>query len=100
MRSLSDLFRNFVQLGYVTDDIDAAAAYLEGRPVELPDLRDRTTLLSATLIDGATRGETIPAFAAFATSPSPATLRPLLAVGHTSGAGLAYGALTRWSETR
>ncbi len=29
MRSLSDLFRNFVQLGYVTDDIDAAAAYLE-----------------------------------------------------------------------
>jgi hypothetical protein len=29
MRSLSDLFRNFLQLGYVTDDIDAAAAYLE-----------------------------------------------------------------------
>jgi hypothetical protein len=29
MRSLSDLFRNFVQLGYVTDDVDAAAAYLE-----------------------------------------------------------------------
>jgi hypothetical protein len=29
MRSLSDLFRNFLQLGYVTDDIDVAAAYLE-----------------------------------------------------------------------
>lgn len=29
MRTLSDLFRNFLQLGYVTDDIDAAAAYLE-----------------------------------------------------------------------
>ena len=29
MRSLSDLFRNFLQLGYVTDDTDAAAAYLE-----------------------------------------------------------------------
>ena len=29
MRSLSDLFRNFVQLGYVADDIDAAAAFLE-----------------------------------------------------------------------
>ena len=29
MRSLSDLFRNFMQLGYVTDDIDVAAAYLE-----------------------------------------------------------------------
>jgi hypothetical protein len=28
---LSDLFRNFMQLGYVTDDIDAAAAYLESR---------------------------------------------------------------------
>ena len=29
MRSLNGLFRNFLQLGYVTDDIDAAAAYLE-----------------------------------------------------------------------
>jgi hypothetical protein len=29
MRSLSDLFRNFLQLGYVTDDSDAAATYLE-----------------------------------------------------------------------
>jgi Glyoxalase/Bleomycin resistance protein/Dioxygenase superfamily len=29
VRSLSDLFRNFVQLGYVADDIDAAAAFLE-----------------------------------------------------------------------
>jgi hypothetical protein len=26
---LSDLFRNFLQVGYVTDDIDAAAEYLE-----------------------------------------------------------------------
>lgn len=31
MRALSDLFRNFMQLGYVTDDIDAAASYLESR---------------------------------------------------------------------
>jgi hypothetical protein len=29
VRSLSDLFRNFMQVGYVTDDIDAAAEYLE-----------------------------------------------------------------------
>lgn len=29
MRSLSSLFRNFTQLGYVTDDIDAAAEFLE-----------------------------------------------------------------------
>lgn len=76
----------------------AAAAYLQGRPVAIPDLRSRTTLLSATLIDGAARGEMLPAFATFATNPSPTTLRPLLAVGHTSGAGLAHGALLRWSE--
>lgn len=31
VRSLSDLFRNFMQIGYVTDDIDAASAYLESR---------------------------------------------------------------------
>jgi hypothetical protein len=31
MRSLSDLFRNFMQLGYVTDDIDAAASYFESK---------------------------------------------------------------------
>lgn len=31
MRSLSDLFRNFMQLGYVTDDIDAAVSYLESK---------------------------------------------------------------------
>ena len=29
MRSISDLFRHFLQVGYVTDDIDAAAAYLQ-----------------------------------------------------------------------
>ncbi|KPI05300.1 hypothetical protein OK074_0438 [Actinobacteria bacterium OK074] len=29
MRSLSDLFRNFMQLGYVTDDVEAAASYFE-----------------------------------------------------------------------
>jgi hypothetical protein len=29
MRSISDLFGNFMQLGYVTDDIEAAVAYFE-----------------------------------------------------------------------
>jgi hypothetical protein len=29
MRTLSDLMRNFLQIGYVTDDIDAATSYLE-----------------------------------------------------------------------
>lgn len=31
MHSLSDLFRNFMQAGYVTDDVDAAAQFLESR---------------------------------------------------------------------
>ena len=31
MRSLADLMRNFLQIGYVTDDIDAAASYLESK---------------------------------------------------------------------
>jgi len=31
MQSLSDLFRNFMQLGYVTHDIDAAVSHLESR---------------------------------------------------------------------
>lgn len=29
MRDLNDLFRNFMQVGYVTDDIDAAAVFFE-----------------------------------------------------------------------
>jgi hypothetical protein len=29
MRALADLMRNFLQIGYVTDDIDAAASHLE-----------------------------------------------------------------------
>jgi hypothetical protein len=31
MRSIDDLFRNFMQVGYVTDDIDVAAAYFESK---------------------------------------------------------------------
>jgi len=31
MRSLADLMRNFLQVGYVTDDMDAAADYLESK---------------------------------------------------------------------
>lgn len=31
MRSLDDLFRNFMQVGYVTDDIDVAAAFFESK---------------------------------------------------------------------
>ena len=31
MRALADLMRNFLQVGYVTDDMDAAASYLESK---------------------------------------------------------------------
>ena len=31
MRSLADLMRNFMQIAYVSDDIDAAASYLESK---------------------------------------------------------------------
>lgn len=51
-----------------------------------------TTLLSATLIDCAIRGEALPELAAWLAAPSPATRNALLAVGATSGAGLLTGA--------
>lgn len=70
----------------------------------------RTTSLSATLLDCAGRGETVPQFARLAealdasANSAPAECRSvlddLLAVGHTSGAGLALGCLValggRW----
>lgn len=59
----------------------------------------RTTLLSATLLDCAQRGEVLPQFATFvAALGSPALGRAeadLQAVGHSSGAGLLEGA--RWA---
>lgn len=55
----------------------------------------RTTLLSATLLDCAMRGEVIPEFAAWvgslATPAEPARAARLAAVGHTSGTGLLEG---------
>ena len=66
---------------------------------EVRRLLPRTTLLSATLLDCATRGEVIPEFAAYAaslgTSGQAAAEAALTAVGHTSGAGLLEGA--RWA---
>ena len=56
----------------------------------------RTTLLSATLLDCALHGEVLPEFAAYvAALGTPAeqdAARTLMAVGHTSGAGLWFGA--------
>lgn len=51
---------------------------------------DRTTLLSATLLDCAMHGEVIPEFAAWVADPTRAPA--LAAVGHTSGRGLLEGA--------
>ncbi|WP_416956614.1 DUF2877 domain-containing protein [Nocardioides sp. T5] len=51
-----------------------------------------TTLLSATLLDCAIRGEALPQLAAWLATPTDATADALLAVGATSGAGLLAGA--------
>ena len=71
------------------------AALGEPDPVLAGAVRRRlgvTTLLSATLIDCAVRGEALPELAAWLAAPSPATRDALLAVGATSGAGLLTGA--------
>jgi hypothetical protein len=66
-----------------------------GRPIEavvaevLRIAPVRTTLLSATLLECAARGEVIPEFRDVLSART--GLDPLLAVGHTSGLGLALG---------
>ena len=53
---------------------------------------DRTTLLSATLLDCAMHGEVIPQFATWLAAPDdPARAAALAAVGHSSGRGLLAG---------
>ncbi|MCW2793950.1 MAG: hypothetical protein JWO76_3048 [Nocardioides sp.] len=70
--------------GVPTPDVDAAVRAL------MP----RTTLLSATLLDCALHGEVLPEFAAYlsALGDRETAAARLAAVGHTSGAGLLYGA--------
>ncbi|HSF36643.1 MAG TPA: DUF2877 domain-containing protein [Nocardioides sp.] len=51
-----------------------------------------TTLLSATLLDCAVRGEALPQLADWLAEPTDSTTDALLAVGATSGAGLLAGA--------
>lgn len=51
-----------------------------------------TTLLSATLLDCAIRGEALPQLADWLAGPTATTTDALLAVGATSGAGLLAGA--------
>lgn len=58
-------------------------------------VRDRfgsTTLLSATLLDCAIRGEVLPQLSAWLAEPTATAVEALLAVGATSGAGLLAGA--------
>jgi hypothetical protein len=75
--------------GVETPDVDA----------EIRSLMSRTTLLSATLLDCAMRGEVLPEFAAYVatigTSREADAARTLAAVGGSSGAGLLEGA--RWA---
>ncbi len=72
--------------GVATDEVDAAVRAC----------LDRTTLLSATLLDCALHGEAIPEFArwlaAVGTPAEPDRAATLGAVGHTSGRGLLQGA--------
>ncbi|WP_343906095.1 DUF2877 domain-containing protein [Nocardioides aquiterrae] len=69
-------------LGVATPDVDAAVrARL-----------DRTTLLSATLLDCAMHGEAIPEFTTWLAAPAdPTRTAALAAVGHSSGRGLLQG---------
>ena len=64
---------------------DVLAAALRGR-------LHTTTLLSATLLDCAIRGEALPQLADWLADPTGSTADALLAVGATSGAGLLAGA--------
>ncbi|MFE5702322.1 MULTISPECIES: VOC family protein [Rhodococcus] len=56
MKSLSDLMRNCMQLGYVTEDIDAAAAFLETSLGTVQCVKSYRSSLGRTL-DGAAHGD-------------------------------------------
>jgi len=75
-----------VATDHLTDDVTAAVR----------GTLDRTTLLSATLLDCALHGEVLPEFAAYVaalgTPAEDAAALALQAIGHTSGAGLWWGA--------
>ena len=74
----------------------AAGAATPAADAAVRSLLDRTTLLSATLLDCAMHGEVIPEFAAFVaalgTPDEESRAAALAAVGHSSGRGLLEGA--------
>ena len=82
------------------DDVLAgwfAARHAAGRPDRplAEAVRRRlgaTTLLSATLLDCALRGEALPQLSAWLADPTPSATQALMAVGATSGTGLLAGA--------
>ena len=91
---------------YGDDVLCGWLALHRAKRVETPDvdaevrrLLPRTTLLSATLLDCAIRGEVLPEFAAYVaalgTAWEAAATEALAAVGGSSGAGLLEGA--RWA---
>lgn len=63
MRSLADLMRNFMQFGYVTDDMDGAASYLESKFGTIECVRHRRSSLGRgnpdafVVVDGETAEE-------------------------------------------
>jgi hypothetical protein len=82
----------------------AAASYALGVPVHGADPRGATTLLSATLVDCARRGEVLPQLRELVRAlagtpphevPVERAAHGLAAVGHTSGTGLLLGASLR-----
>ena len=70
----------------------AAGVPTPGADAAIRACLDRTTLLSATLLDCAMHGEVIPEFAAWVADPSDDRAAALAAVGHTSGRGMLAGA--------
>jgi hypothetical protein len=101
-----DLLGRGTGLTPLGDDVLAGWAAMSsalGTPSTGPDPRERTTLLSATLLDCARRGEVLPEFRDLVlalANPNELTqvdraARALAAVGHTSGAGLLLGACLR-----
>jgi hypothetical protein len=74
----------------------AAGAATPGVDRAVRALLPRTTPLSAALLDCALHGEVLPQFTAYlsalGTPAEPTAAAALLAVGHTSGAGLLHGA--------
>jgi hypothetical protein len=79
---LAGWFTARAALGRPDDDLAAA---VHGR-------LDATTLLSATLLDCAIRGEALPQLADWLATPTACAADALLTVGATSGAGLLAGA--------